>query len=53
MNADRPLPVQADGEILGETPVQIQVVPDAVRVIVPLPADAQHEQALAAKAIGV
>jgi YegS/Rv2252/BmrU family lipid kinase len=31
----RPLPVQADGEIIGETPVQVQLVPAAVRVIVP------------------
>ena len=35
ISADRPLPVQADGEIIGETPVQVQVVPHAVRVIVP------------------
>jgi diacylglycerol kinase (ATP) len=35
ISADHPLPIQADGEIIGETPVQIQVVPDAVRVIVP------------------
>jgi YegS/Rv2252/BmrU family lipid kinase len=32
----RPLPVQADGEIIGETPVQVKVVPHAVRVIVPV-----------------
>jgi YegS/Rv2252/BmrU family lipid kinase len=30
-----PLPVQADGEILGETPVRVDVVPGAIRVIVP------------------
>lgn len=30
-----PLPVQADGEILGETPVRIEVAPGAVKVIVP------------------
>jgi diacylglycerol kinase family enzyme len=35
VSADRPLPVQADGEIIGETPVRVQVVPAAVRVIVP------------------
>jgi diacylglycerol kinase (ATP) len=31
----RPLPVQADGEILGETPIEIQLVPASLRVIVP------------------
>ena len=35
ISADRPLPVQADGEIIGETPIQVQVVPRAVHVIVP------------------
>jgi len=35
VSADRPLPVQADGEIIGETPVRVQVAPAAVRVIVP------------------
>jgi diacylglycerol kinase (ATP) len=30
-----PLPVQADGEIIGKTPFEIQVVPRAVRVVVP------------------
>ncbi len=30
-----PLPVQADGEIIGETPLEIQVVPRAVRMVVP------------------
>ena len=32
----RPLPVQADGEIVGETPVRVEVVPGAVRVVVPV-----------------
>jgi YegS/Rv2252/BmrU family lipid kinase len=35
ISADQPLPVQADGEIIGETPVQIQVIAKAVHVIVP------------------
>jgi diacylglycerol kinase (ATP) len=35
ISADRELPVQADGEIIGQTPVQVHVVPDAVSVIVP------------------
>ncbi len=30
-----PLPVQADGEIIGETPIKIRVAPHAVRVVVP------------------
>lgn len=35
VEADPPQTVQADGEVLGETPVTIQVVPEAVRIIVP------------------
>jgi diacylglycerol kinase family enzyme len=35
VSADRHLPVQGDGEIIGETPVQVRVVPQAVCVIVP------------------
>ncbi len=35
INSDRPLVVQGDGEVIGRTPVQVQVVPNAVRVIVP------------------
>jgi YegS/Rv2252/BmrU family lipid kinase len=31
----RPLPVEADGDLIGQTPVQIEVVPEAVKVIVP------------------
>lgn len=31
----RPLPVQADGEIIGETPIEVSVVPQALRVVVP------------------
>jgi diacylglycerol kinase (ATP) len=32
---DRPLPVQADGDVVGTSPVEVQVVPHAVKVIVP------------------
>ncbi len=35
VHADTPLPVQADGEALETTPVQVRVVPAAVQVIVP------------------
>ena len=33
--ADRPMPVQADGEIIGNTPISVKVVPHGIRVIVP------------------
>jgi len=35
ISADQPLPIQADGEIIGDTPIQIEVIPDALSVIVP------------------
>jgi len=35
INAKHPLPVQADGEILGKTPVQIEIVPLTLKVVVP------------------
>lgn len=34
-SADGPLPVQADGEMLGETPVEITIIPQAVQIIMP------------------
>jgi YegS/Rv2252/BmrU family lipid kinase len=37
-----PMPVQADGEIVGETPVTVKAVPGAVRVIVPAPASTER-----------
>jgi len=37
ISADQALPIQADGEIIGDTPIQIEVIPDALKVIVPLP----------------
>jgi diacylglycerol kinase (ATP) len=39
INADRPLPVQADGDVIGQTPVHVQVVPKAVQIIVPMAAE--------------
>jgi diacylglycerol kinase family enzyme len=45
ISADLPLPIQADGEIIGDTPIQIEVVPDALKVIVPAPAQGQPHPA--------
>jgi diacylglycerol kinase (ATP) len=40
IDADRsPQLVQADGEVIGHTPVEIQLVPKAIHVIMPKPAD--------------
>ncbi len=33
--------VQADGEVIGHTPVEIQMVPKAVHVIMPKPAEGE------------
>src|SRR5262249_1818792 len=35
ITSKRPLPVQADGEVIGETPVEADVVPAVLRVAVP------------------
>ena len=35
IEANRTLPVQGDGDLIGETPVEVVVLPQAVRVIVP------------------
>jgi diacylglycerol kinase family enzyme len=53
VSGDHPLPVQADGEIIGETPLTVQVVPSAVRVIVPLAEVKQAASAARADLIGV
>ena len=36
IHTERPIPVQGDGEVIGETPLEVQVVPGALRVVVPL-----------------
>lgn len=33
--ANRPLPVQGDGEIIGKTGVTVKVIPEAIRLVVP------------------
>jgi YegS/Rv2252/BmrU family lipid kinase len=44
VTSDNELPVQADGEILDQTPVKVRVVPDAVRIVIPLQDTLQQEQ---------
>jgi undecaprenyl-diphosphatase len=36
IHASHPMPVQGDGELLGETPLRASVVPGAVRVLAPI-----------------
>jgi diacylglycerol kinase (ATP) len=35
IKSDVPLPVQADGDIIGKTPIEIEVLPGAIKVVVP------------------
>jgi YegS/Rv2252/BmrU family lipid kinase len=50
VTTDPPLPVQADGEIIGNTPVRVRVAPRAVKVVVPAATQpAAEEPALAAE----
>ncbi len=37
INAEFPLPVQADGEVIGNTPVRVRLVPNALMVVTPTP----------------
>lgn len=39
INCRRKLPAQADGEMIGETPLTIRVVPSALNLVVPLKSD--------------
>ncbi len=41
ITTDAPLPIQADGEIIGETPIRISVVPQGLRVIVPVAVESE------------
>ncbi len=41
VHADPPLPVQGDGEPIGQTPIEVRVVPHALRVITPATAAEQ------------
>ena len=36
IESEFPLPVQADGEEIGNTPVEIELIPDAIRIIAPI-----------------
>ena len=36
IHTEHPIPVQGDGEVIGETPLEVQVVPGALRVVVPV-----------------
>ena len=36
VHTDKPLPVQGDGELIGEPPLEVQIVPGALRVLVPI-----------------
>jgi diacylglycerol kinase (ATP) len=35
IDAEGPLPVQGDGDLVAHTPVEVHIVPQAVRLIVP------------------
>ena len=35
LHSERPLPVQTDGDVIGKTPMRIQMVPRALKVILP------------------
>jgi YegS/Rv2252/BmrU family lipid kinase len=39
-----PQPVQADGEVIGQTPVEVKVIPSAIRVVVPEVAPGEEKQ---------
>ncbi|MGH2535774.1 MAG: diacylglycerol/lipid kinase family protein [Candidatus Promineifilaceae bacterium] len=42
--ADRPLPVQGDGEMIGQTPIELRVAPAAIQVLAPAAAASPMER---------
>jgi YegS/Rv2252/BmrU family lipid kinase len=52
VNAKHRLPIQADGEIIGQTPLQVRVVPEALRVVVPSATLAKRQEPGGAAAAG-
>lgn len=50
IRAKRPLRVQADGEVMGETPIEVEVVPGAIRVRVPEKSPVGQEDPVATEA---
>lgn len=51
IDSDWALPVQADGEVIGQTPIHVELAPKALRVVVPAPADEQPQGALAGEVL--
>lgn len=49
INADDPLPVQGDGEVIGQTPVKVKFIPNAVQVLVPATEETQKAQPVQAQ----
>jgi diacylglycerol kinase family enzyme len=44
IKSEFPLPAQADGEVIGTTPVNVNLIPNALRIIIPKPAQPAAEQ---------
>lgn len=45
IQSQTPLPAQADGEVIGTTPVEVHLIPDSLRIIVPRPAEEAKKKA--------
>jgi diacylglycerol kinase (ATP) len=44
IRASNPLPLQVDGDVVGETPVEIRMLPRSLKVIVPKAGDAESKE---------